>query len=447
VIVKLSDPRTPINLRQQGNQIMVDFGGTELPQHLQRRFDVTDFATPVASIDAVRSGSGTQLVITAAGDFEQLAYQADDQYVVELQPQRAAKLQVDQRPVYTGERMSLVFQDIDTRAVLQMLSDTSGQNIIVTDSVTGSLTLRLQNVPWDQALDVVMRLKGLAKRQEGNVIIVAPAEEVAAREKAELEARKDIQDLAPLRTEYLQVNYAKAEDIAALIRAQGGPSGGGAGGKSLLSSRGSVTLDARTNTLLIQDTSDSIASIRQLVATLDIPVRQVLIEARIVVVSSDFTRDLGVRAGFTAITDNGNTGLYSTTGTAAGNDTILGSALDNLAAGGGPLPAGADRLLGRQSLQREPAGRQPGRQPGADGAGVGLHRGPRAFGRTVRGQGRGDLLAAHHRRQPAGSDDRAGYGDSLPGSGVERRRDDPVQEGGAVPQGHAADYPGQPADS
>jgi type IV pilus assembly protein PilQ len=295
----------------------------------------------VSSVDAVTGGSGTQLVITAVGEFEQLAYQADDQYVIELQPRRVAKVLSEQRPVFTGERMSLAFQDIETRAVLQLIMDTSGENIVVSDSVTGSVTLRLQNVPWDQVLDVVLRLKGLGMRRDGNVILVAPAEELATREKAELEAKKDIGNLAPLRTEYLQVNYAKAEDIAALIRAQGTTSSSGAataGGKSLLSQRGSVTIDARTNTLLVQDTSDSIASIRSLVSTLDIPVRQVLIEARIVVVSSDFTRDLGVRAGFTAIAGKGNDGLYSTTGTAAGNDTILSSALDNLATGGGPLP-------------------------------------------------------------------------------------------------------------
>jgi type IV pilus assembly protein PilQ len=342
VIVKLTDPRTPINLRQQGNEVFVDFAGTSLPQHLQRRFDVSDFATPVASVDAVNAGGGTQLVITASGEFEQLAYQADDQYVIELQPRRVAKAQLDAKPVYTGERMSLAFQDIDTRAVLQLIGETSGENIVVSDSVTGGVTLRLQNVPWDQVLDVVLRLKGLAMRRDGNVILVAPAEELATREKAELEAKKDIGNLAPLRTEYLQVNYAKADDIAALIRAQGGTGGAtgasAGGGRSLLSQRGSVTIDSRTNTLLIQDTADSIASIRSLVSTLDIPVRQVLIEARIVVVSSDFTRDLGVRAGFTAITGKGNDGLYSTTGTAAGNDTILSSALDNLAAGGGPLP-------------------------------------------------------------------------------------------------------------
>jgi type IV pilus assembly protein PilQ len=333
VVVKLSDPRTPINLRQQGNQVLVDFVGADLPQNLQRRYDVADFATPVSGFDALHSGNNTQLIISANGDFEQLAYQADDQYVIEVQPRRVAKAAVDEKPVYTGARMSGNFQDIETRSFLQLLGDTSGQNIIVNDTVTGSVTMRLESVPWDQALDVVLRLKGLGKRQEGNVILIAPADELANREKSELAARKDIQELAPLRTEYLQVNYAKAEDIASLVQSQGGGTAGGTGGssasKSLLSSRGSVTIDPRTNTLLIQDTADSIANIRQLVTLLDIPVRQVLIEARIVVVSEDFSRDLGVRAGFTGTKRNGNSGLYSTSGTASSVDTILGSALDN----------------------------------------------------------------------------------------------------------------------
>jgi type IV pilus assembly protein PilQ len=341
VVVKLSDPRTPINLRQQGNQIIVDFAGADLPKDKQRRYDVADFATPVTSFDALGDKTGARVVISVSGEFEQLAYQADDQYVVEVQPQRAAKVQADEKPVYNGERITMNFQDIDTRAALQLLQDASGQNIVVNDTVTGSVTLRLQNVPWDQALDIILRVKGLDKRRDGNVIIVAPAEELANREKADLAAKKDIQELAPLRTEYLQVNYAKSEDIAALIQSQGGGAGGGGGGgaKTLLSPRGSVTIDSRTNTLLIQDTADSIANIRQLVATLDIPVRQVQIEARIVVVSEDFSRDLGIRAGFTGTKRNGNDRLYSTRGNASAVDTILGSALDNLSGGGGsPYP-------------------------------------------------------------------------------------------------------------
>jgi type IV pilus assembly protein PilQ len=222
--------------------------------------------------------------------------------------------------------MTMNFQDIDTRALLQLLADTSGQNIVVSDSVHGSVTLRLQNVPWDQALDIVLRTKGLDKRQDGNVIIVAPADEISAREKAELAARKDLQELEPLRSEYLQVNYAKAADMAGLIKSTG---------RSLLSPRGNVSVDARTNTLLLQDTADRLEDIRRLVSTLDIPVRQVRIESRLVIVNNDFQRELGAVLGFTGVGKNGNNGLVTTTGTAAGVDTIVSSAIGNLAGGGG----------------------------------------------------------------------------------------------------------------
>jgi len=329
LIVKITDPRTPINVRQQGDQIVVDFAGTEVPQNLVRRYDATDFATPVAGFDVVRANDGARIVINGTGNYEQLAYQSDDQYVVELQPVRKAAADADEKPAYTGERLTLNFQDIETRAVLQLLADASGQNIVVSDTVSGSVTLRLQNVPWDQALDIVLRTKGLDKRRDNNVIIVAPADELAAREKADLAARKDIQELAPLRSEYLQVNYAKAADLAELIKSQGG---------SLLSSRGSVAVDERTNTLLMQDTVENLANIRRLVGTLDIPVRQVLIEARIVVVNDDFTRELGVRAGFTGIYSNGNNGIWQTSGSAEATDTGLASALDNLANSGTPYP-------------------------------------------------------------------------------------------------------------
>ncbi|MEJ0099093.1 MAG: type IV pilus secretin PilQ [Pseudomonadota bacterium] len=349
LIVKLSDPRTPVNLRQQGSQVLVDFVGADLPANLQRRFDVSDFATPVTGFDALRTNGGTQVVISASGDFEQLAYQSDDQYVVEIQPRKQQRVQAEDKPAYTGERMTANFQDIDTRTLLQLIADTSGRNIVVSDSVNGSVTLRLNNVPWDQVLDIVLRTKGLDKRIQDNVIIVAPTQELANQEKAELAARKDIQDLSPLRTEYLQINYAKAEDIAGLIQSQSRGGAGGGSERSLLSGRGRLTVDPRTNTLLIQDTADSINNVRQLVSVLDIPVKQVLIEARIVVVSEDFSRDLGVRSGFTGTHSNGSNGLLSTTGTASGTDTILDSALTNAAAGGGPLsapitaPAGASR--------------------------------------------------------------------------------------------------------
>jgi type IV pilus assembly protein PilQ len=328
IVVKLSDPHIHINLRQVGSQIVVDFSDVDLLAPLMRRYDATDFGTPVSSFEVTRVGSGARIAINATGDYEQLAYQSDDQYVVEVQAKRKAAVAQEEKPVYTGERLTLNFQEIETRAVLQLLADASGQNIVVSDSVTGNVTLRLQNVPWDQALDIVLRTKGLDKRKQDNVIIVAPQEELAAREKADLAARKDIQELAPLRSEYLQVNYAKAADMAALIKTQSG---------SLLSPRGSVAVDERTNTLLLQDTSDRLGDIRRLVATLDIPVRQVLIEARIVIVNDDFERDLGARVGFTSVRPNGN-GIVTTSGTAAATDTIVGSAMTNASTTGNPFP-------------------------------------------------------------------------------------------------------------
>jgi type IV pilus assembly protein PilQ len=330
VVVALSDPRTPVNLRQEGSQVVVDFVGAQLGQDLVKRYDVVDFATPVTFVDALRVDGSSRLVINATGDFEQLAYQSDNQYVVEVRKAAAPKGQMlEEKKEYTGERLTLNFQDIDVRAVLQLLADTSGQNIVVSDSVNGSVTLRLQNVPWDQALDIVLRTKGLAMRRKDNVILVAPQEEIATREKAELQARKEVEELAPLRTEYLQVNYAKAADLANLIKQRQG--------NSILSSRGSVAIDERTNTLLLQDTADRLTDIRRLVSTLDIPVRQVLIESRIVVVNDDFSRDLGVRLGATYVDDRAN-GLTSVSGSAAASNTIVSSAIENLANTGSPFP-------------------------------------------------------------------------------------------------------------
>ena len=329
VIVKLSDPHIHINMHQVGSQVVVDFSDAGVPANLARRYDATDYGTPVSGFDVTRVGNGSRISITASGDFDQLAYQSDDQYVVEVSPRRKALNAPDEKPVYTGERLTLNFQDIETRAVLQLLADASGQNIVVSDSVSGNVTLRLQNVPWDQALDIVLRTKGLDKRRDNNVIIVAPQAELAAREKADLAAKKDAQELAPLRSEYLQVNYAKAADMAALIKTST---------NSLLSARGSVAVDERTNTLLLQDTSDRLTDIRRLVATLDIPVRQVLIEARIVIVDNDFQRQLGAVFGFTNVNRNGQTGIVTTSGTAAGTDQIIGSALTNVQSTNTPYP-------------------------------------------------------------------------------------------------------------
>jgi type IV pilus assembly protein PilQ len=302
ILVTLSDKSVQASLRQEGGRVVVDFPGAALPTDLARRYDVVDFATPVSSFDVVGGPAGARMVVLATGDFEQLAYQTDRDYVLELRPRSKAAAAEQAKREYKGERLTLNFQDIETRAVLQLLAETSGQNIVVSDSVQGNVTLRLQNVPWDQALDIVLRTKGLDKRQEGNVIYVAPSEELAAREKAMLESQKQLTELAPLRTEYVQVNYAKASDLASLIKAQGKT--------SLLSDRGSVAIDERTNTLLLQDTADRLADIRRLVTTLDIPVRQVLIEARIVIVNDDFSRELGVRFGSAFVGNYGsNDGL------------------------------------------------------------------------------------------------------------------------------------------
>ena len=360
VIVELSDPRTPVNLRQQGTQIVVDFAGASLPPELMRRFDVTDFATPVQNVDALKVNDSSRLVISATGDFEQLAYQTDNQYTVEIKPAVRSASAADEKKEYTGDRLTLNFQDIETRAVLQLLADTSGQNIVVSDSVQGNVTLRLQNVPWDQALDIVLRTKGLDKRREGNVIIVAPTEELAAREKAELAARKDLQELAPLRTEYVQVNYAKASDLAGLIKS--------GANNSLLSARGSVTIDERTNTLLVQDTADRLQDIRRLVSTLDIPIRQVLIESRIVIANDDFSRNLGVRFGATAIGDQqslgfggtNSAGVVSSSGVGREDDQVILQPNNNNAPAGTPpavsLPAVNDRYMVNLPVAN-PAGR------------------------------------------------------------------------------------------
>jgi len=283
VIVQLTDPRTPVNVRQEANQVVVDFAGTLMPKNLMRRYDVMDFATPVQTVDALKVEGSSRLVISAQGDFEQLAYQSDNQYTIEIKPS-LKRATADEKKEYTGERLTLNFQDIDVRSVLQLLADTSGQNIVVSDSVTGNLTLRLQNVPWDQALDIVLRTKGLDKRRHDNVIIIGPTEELASREKAELAAHKEVQELSPTHTEFMQVNYAKVSDLAKLIRTANAKD-------SMLSPRGSISIDERTNTLLVQDTADKLADIRRLVQTLDVPVKQVLIEARIVIVSDTFERD------------------------------------------------------------------------------------------------------------------------------------------------------------
>lgn len=302
VVIELSDPEVPINIERVGGDVVVDLIGTTIPQGRQRRLDVLDFATPVQFVDVLQRGNNGRIRIRPrTDDFEQLAYQSDNTVTVELKPLTVEEIEEREReqPKYTGEKLSLNFQDIEVRSVLQLLADFTGLNVVVSDSVTGNVTLRLKNVPWDQALDIILQTKGLAQRQNGNVIYIAPQQEIAAREQAELEAQAQKEDLAPLRTEYIQVNYAKANELAQILLSEGG---------SLLSERANVTVDERTNTLLVRDTSSNLEQARRLINRLDIPVRQVLIESRIVVATDDFNRELGIRWGVSRDTTNDGEG-------------------------------------------------------------------------------------------------------------------------------------------
>jgi type IV pilus assembly protein PilQ len=356
VVVSLTDPSTPVDIRQEGARVVAIFKDTALPAELMRRLDVMDFATPVSTVDTLKTNLDTRIVISAEGKYDQLAYQSDNEFSIEINPvpdqiEEASSLYSESKE-YEGQRLTLNFQDIETRAVLQLLAETSGRNIVVSDTVQGNVTLRLRNVPWDQALDIVMTTKGLDMRQNGNVIIVAPAEEIAARETADLEARNAISELEPMYSEFLQVNYAKAADLAALIGAEGA--------NSLLSERGSIAVDDRTNTLLVQDTADRLEDIRRMVRALDVPIKQVLIESRIVVVNDDFSRDLGVRLGVTAYRENGTDGAAVISGTGSGTDTMVNSIIDNLGNTGQITPVQLPLLTDRYNVNvpiAEAAGR------------------------------------------------------------------------------------------
>ncbi|MEW8290187.1 MAG: type IV pilus secretin PilQ [Candidatus Thiodiazotropha endolucinida] len=290
VMVTLTNPSTPVDVREEGGNIVVEAFKTDIDASLVQSLDVMDFATPITKIETKPVGENVRIEISPTGEYDYLAYQANEVFTVEVRSltrQEKEALQKE-RLIFTGERLSLNFQDIEVRAVLQLLADFTGLNLVTSDTVGGRITLRLKNVPWDQALDIILKSKGLTKRQIDNVIMVAPTEEVAAREQLELESQQKIEELAPLRSDFIQVNYAKAEDLAALLKAEE---------NRLLSDRGNVTVDVRTNTLLVQDTVAKLEDIRRLLQRLDIPVRQVLIESRIVIANNDFAKDLGVRFG------------------------------------------------------------------------------------------------------------------------------------------------------
>ncbi|MDZ7685174.1 MAG: secretin N-terminal domain-containing protein [Gammaproteobacteria bacterium] len=302
MIVRLSDAGSGVDVSSEGGNIRVAFSDVNIPASLQRRLDVTDFATPVLSVDALPEGDDTVIMVEPTGDYDYLAYQADDVFTLEVKPLTPQELEasMDERFMYRGEKLSLNFQDIEIRAVLQLIADFTDLNLVTSDTVSGRITLRLKNVPWDQALDIIMKTKGLDKRQVGNVLMIAPAAELAAREKLELENRQQVSELAPLRTEFIEVRYAKASELLSLFQSAGGGEGGeggGGGGGKFLSQRGNVIVDERTNSIILTDTVDKINEFRSLMEKLDVPVRQVMIEARIVEINTNAQQDLGIRWG------------------------------------------------------------------------------------------------------------------------------------------------------
>ena len=336
VLLHLTEANIPMDISEEFGKVVISFSNTRLPKELHQRLDVLDFATPVKAIDSFQLDNNARIMIEPTHkDFEHLAYQTDNLFTIEFIPISKEELEEQKKAKfgYTGERLSLNFQDIPVRAVLQLIADFTGLNVVVSDSVDGNLTLRLKNVPWDQALDIILKAKGLSKRESGNVMLIAPSEEIAAQEKLDLEAMQQVTELAPIRSAFFEVNFAKVTDLAVLFE------GDGEDGKlSLLSPRGSVIIDERTNSLIIKDTDTVISEIRRTLARLDIPVRQVLIESRIVIATDDFKKELGVRFGTTNVTANGTDGISATSGTIDGTNVIANSAINNVANTGNPFP-------------------------------------------------------------------------------------------------------------
>ena len=339
VLVELSRPGVTVDVREQAGRVELVFPRVLLDDQLERRLNVVDFATPVTSIDTVREGDDrVRMIVNATGQYDVLSYQTDRTYVLELAPLTEAELEAQriEREEYVGERLSLNFQDIEVRSVLQLLADFTDLNIVVSDSVAGNITLRLNNVPWDQALDIILTTRGLDKRVTGNVMYVAPSEEIAGRERLILEAQRDRRELEPLRTEFMTINFNQATNIRDLIQTRRDDREERV---SFLSDRGSVAVDPRTNTLIIRDTQEQIEAIRRLVATLDVPTRQVLIETRVVIADDNYRRDLGVRFGVSGSRTEGSTNI-GTSGTLQGASGIT----SNLVSGVTGIPSLGDRL-------------------------------------------------------------------------------------------------------
>ncbi|MGB8857484.1 MAG: AMIN domain-containing protein, partial [Burkholderiales bacterium] len=323
IIVDLSDNSTGIDIKQLGKKVVVEFINTALPQNLQRRLDVADFGTPVTMVETSAQGKNVRLTVEPRGLWEHSAYQTDTQFILEVKPLKEDpnKLVQSSQPGYSGEKLSLNFQNIEVRAVLQVIADFTGLNIITSDSVTGNTTLRLKDVPWDQALDIILQSKGLAKRKNGNVVLIAPADELATKEKLALEAGQQISDLEPLRTESMQLNYTKAEAFSKILTDEK---------QKILSKRGSAVWDPRTNIMFVQDTPSKLEEIRRLITKIDVPIKQVLIESRIVIATDKFSKQLGVRFGNQSGHKVGNTAI-GVSGNLGGSTSIASgsSALSN----------------------------------------------------------------------------------------------------------------------
>jgi len=342
VVVDLSSPNTGIDIRQQGRQVIVDFINTGAPKNLVRRLDVADFGTPIKFVDLFEQGGNARLVVEPRGLWEYSAYQTDTQFILEVKPikEDPNKLIQGSNPGYSGEKLSLNFQNVEVRAVLQVIADFTGLNIITSDTVGGNLTLRLKDVPWDQALDIILQSKGLSKRKNGNVVLIAPTDELAAKEKLLLESSNQISELEPLRTESYALSYAKAEDLRKLLSDKD---------QKILSKRGNANMDERTNTLFVQDVPIRLEEVRKLVAQLDVAVRQVMIEARIVIADDKWGRSLGARFGFQGGFNRGNTNL-GTSGTPFNTTTSIGGA-NQISPGSSNLAQGTLSPQGAQPEQ------------------------------------------------------------------------------------------------